>query len=126
MKKTVFFLTLLLTSLCARLSAQDFYLYVEASQQTTSYELDVLQKITLEGNNFVIYKQDGSIALTIAATDVNAMRFSSTPTNIADDEYLSNSQKNNKLHQTINLSGQVVDDSFKGIVIRDGKKEIQK
>ena len=104
-------------------NAQDFNLYVQSQSGETGYELSQLQKITFENGAIVITKKDGTVAQQVKLTDISKMYFSSTPVKIEQIENDDNADDN---AENYNLAGQRVDTTYKGIIIRNGKKYLNK
>lgn len=105
------------------INAQDYNLYIQTSNTETGYALSDLQKLTFIDGKINITKKDGSVAQTVTLTDINRMYFSTTPVGI---QTVKNETKNdNDNAPAFNLQGIRVNESFKGIVIKNGKKTFQ-
>ncbi len=120
MKYSFFAVVLMFTT---AVHAQDYNLYIRTSQAETGYEVSSIQKITCENGNIVITKKDGTKALSTPAAEISKMYFSTVPVAIRDLK-----QDTETLDSDVpvfNLQGVRVTSSYKGIVIKNGKKTIQ-
>lgn len=103
--------------------AQDYSLYIQTSQTETGFEVADVQKITCEDGNIVITRKDGTKSQPVPLSEVRKMYFSTVPVAIRDPRR--NPGDDDSDAPVFNLQGVRVTSSYKGIVIKNGKKTIQ-
>ncbi len=104
------------------INAQDYNLYVRTSQNETGYEVRSIQKITNVNGKIVITKKDGTQSQFTPLSDITKMYFSTVPVAIRDTKQDATPSDN---APAFNLQGVRVTPSYKGVVIKNGKKTIQ-
>ena len=114
-----------------KISAQDYYLYVETDQKQTGFELASLQKITLDNGCFIITKKDGTLAQSTPQSEMQKMYFSTTPVGINEASISSKNQELGVKDEIYDLTGRKVSATpmksiAPGLVIVNGKKYLNK
>ncbi len=117
-----YYILILALAYATAINAQDYNLYIRTSQTETGYEVRSIQKITNVNGKIVITKKDGTQSQFTPLSDITKMYFSTTPVAIRDTKLSAGTSGDAPV---FNLQGVRVTPSYKGVVIKNGKKTIQ-